>query len=366
MIVPGGVDRTGTERVIPVLLWLIERLARETELHVFALRQEPRPARYDLLGAHIHNIGARPRRARTIAAIVAEHSHAPFDVLHAVWAAPPGAIAAVAGALLRRPVLLGLTGGDLASVPDIRYGVLHTRRGRVWLRLALAGATRITVPSLAMQAAARARGIEAQCVQLGVALDRWPPMAVRPRAPHERARLLHVASLNRVKDQRTLLLAVKQLTQAGLDFTLDIVGVDTLDGEMQTLAAGLSIDERVTFHGFLTQTALRPFFERAHLLVISSRHEADPIVTLEAAVAGVPTVGTAVGHIADWNGVASVAVPVADPAALSRAILELLADEPRRQRIAAAAQSRACTFNADWSAHQVGQIYRQMIAPRPP
>jgi glycosyltransferase involved in cell wall biosynthesis len=364
MIVPGGVDRTGTERVIPILLWLIERLARETELHVFALRQEPRPARWNLLGAHIHNIGARPRRPRAIAAICAEHRRAPFDVLHAVWAAPPGAIASVTGALLRRPVLLALTGGDLASVPDIRYGVLHTRRGRAWLRLALAGATRVTVPSLAMLAAARARGIAAECVQLGVALDRWPPIAVRTRAAGERARLLHVASLNRVKDQRTLLLAMQQLVRAGLDFTLDIIGVDTLDGEVQGIAAELGILGHVIFHGVLTQPALRPFFERAHLLLISSRHEADPIVTLEAAVAGVPTVGTAVGHIADWNGEASIAVPVADPAALSRAILEMLADEPRRQRIASAAQGRACALNADWSAQEVLRIYREMTDHR--
>ena len=53
IIVPGGVDRSGTHRVIPVLLWLIERLAREHDLHVFALYQEPVASRYDLLGASL-------------------------------------------------------------------------------------------------------------------------------------------------------------------------------------------------------------------------------------------------------------------------------------------------------------------------
>ena len=43
IVTPGGVDESGTERVIPAFLWLIERLARRHDVHVFALSQEPRP-----------------------------------------------------------------------------------------------------------------------------------------------------------------------------------------------------------------------------------------------------------------------------------------------------------------------------------
>ena len=67
LVLPGGVDRSGTERVIPCLLWLIERLARDDDVHVFALGQEERPGEWPLLGARVHNAGARPRRLRTLA-----------------------------------------------------------------------------------------------------------------------------------------------------------------------------------------------------------------------------------------------------------------------------------------------------------
>ena len=41
LLVPGGVDRSGERRVIPCLLWLIERLAAAgDDLHVFAASQE--------------------------------------------------------------------------------------------------------------------------------------------------------------------------------------------------------------------------------------------------------------------------------------------------------------------------------------
>jgi glycosyltransferase involved in cell wall biosynthesis len=360
LIVPGGVDRSGTERVIPCLLWLIERLARETELHVFALNQERKPAQYALLGARVHNIGARPRRARAIAEILSEHRRGSFDVIHAVWAAPEGVVAGVVGRLINVPVVLGITGGDLADVPEIRYGKRRTARGRAWLRLAVANAARVTVPSAAMRTKAASLNIAAELVPLGIALDRWPVLTPRARQQHEPARLLHVASLNRVKDQRTLLLAVAELARSGLSFHLDVIGEDTLHGEVQALAAELGVLQLVTFHGFVRHANMRGFFERAHVLLVSSRHEADPIVMLEAAVAGVPTVGTAVGHIADWTGEASLAVPLGDYKALASETAALLADDARRIGIAAAAQCRALSTDADWSAQQYLKIYGEL------
>ena len=360
LVVPGGVDRSGTERVIPCLLWLIERLARAHEVHVFALQQESRPSRWPLLGAEVHSIGAPPRRARGLAAILEEHRRAPFDVLHAVWGPGPGVVAAAAGRLTGRPVLTHLTGGDLAALPDIGYGARSRWQGRAWLRLAVAGASRLTVPSLAMQRAAAALGIEAERLPYGVALDRWPPAAPRPRAAHSPARLLHVGSLNRVKDQGTLLRAAAALREMGIPFRLDIVGEDTLGGEVQRLADSLALGDVVAFHGFVPHHALRAMVEAADVLLVSSRHEADPIVLLEAAVAGVPTVGTAVGHICDWAPDAAIVVPVGDAAALARATAALLADEPRRLRIAEAAQARALAEDADWTARRIVEIYEEL------
>ena len=54
-----ALDRSGTERVIPILLAMVERVAAEHELHVFALRQESDPATWPLLGATVHNAGTR-------------------------------------------------------------------------------------------------------------------------------------------------------------------------------------------------------------------------------------------------------------------------------------------------------------------
>ncbi len=362
LIVPGGVDRSGTVRVIPCLLWMIERLARHHEVHVFALRQEPQPSHYKLLGAQIHNAGSRPRRLRLIVQFLKEHSKAKFDVIHAVWAAPPGVLAGVLGRVLGVPVLLRLTGGDLSAIADIGYGQRRTWRGRLWLRLAVWGATHITVPSDAMQRAAAALVIRAERLPWGVALDRLPAAMPRARPIDRPARLLFVGSLNRVKDPSCLLHAAKVLRDREIPFHLDLIGEDLSSGELERLARNLGLAPVARFHGFLTQDRLFEMMAAADLLLVSSRHEADPVVALEAAIAGTPTVGTAVGHLADWAPDAAAVVAPSEPTALAEAVIEVLRDDGRRVAMALSAQQRAVREDSDWSARRVLEIYEQLLS----
>ena len=362
-MVPGGVDRTGTERVIPCLLALVERVARVHELHVFALSQEPRPGRWTLLGAQMSNAGRTPRRLIGLRQVLAEHRRAPFDVMHGVWATP-GTLAGTAGRLLRRPVLLHLTGGDLAAVPEIRWGRMLTRRGRATVGAAVRLADRITVPSEQMRGLAAARGIAAERVTYGVDVGRWPARPPRRRQPGAEARLLFAASLNVVKDPWTVMRAAARLRERGVPFRLDVLGFDTLDGAVQRLASSLGLDGVVRFHGVVTHRELRPWMEQADLLLIASRHEGDPIVSLEAALAGVPTVGTAVGHLPEWAPEGAEVVPFADPEALAAAAAALLADEDRRMRMAAAAQRHALEHDADRAAARVLSLYDELTERR--
>ncbi|MBS0365027.1 MAG: glycosyltransferase family 4 protein [Proteobacteria bacterium] len=364
LVVPGGVDRTGEYRVIPALLALLQRLSRTHEVEVFTLAQEPAPGTWRLAGAQIHNIGARDTRRRAVGAILARHRRLRFDLIQAIWSGACGLVAVTAGTVLRIPVTVHVAGGELAALPEINYGGRLSWRGRAreWTTLHLASA--VTAASAPTIKTLEALGVRAQRVPLGVDLGAWPPREPVPRDPARPARLLHVASLNRVKDQATLLRALTTLPRAGAEWLLDIVGEDTLSGEIQALAQQLGMSDRVSFHGFLTQRQLRPLVESAHLLVMSSRHETGPLVALEAAVVGVPTAGTAVGHIAEWAPQAALAVPVADPVALGSAIAVLLQDEPLRMRIAHQARQRAVVEDADHTANSLEAIYNRLARGR--
>jgi len=365
LIIPGGVDRSGTHRIIPCLLWLVERLvARGDEIHLFALQQEPRPGHWPLLGAQVHNAGARPRRLRSLGQLWTEHRRSRFDIVHAFWAGGPGVVAALFARLVGVPSVLTLPGGDLAALADIGYGGRLTMRGRAWTRIALVFASRVTVPSRSMLAAARALYIDAVRMPWGVAIDRWPVRPPRRRVPGNPLRLIHVANLNRVKDQETLLLAMSLLRERGVDFRLDVIGLDTLQGAVQRRCGELDLGGHVEFHGFMTHAETRPWVEQADLLVVSSRHEAVPMVLLEAAVAGIPTVGTAVGQIADWAPQAATSVPIGNPAALADAIKHLDAHEDDRLRIARAAQALAVDEDAEVATDRTRRLYAELVGTR--
>lgn len=360
LIVPGGVDRSGTRRVMPFVVALIERLARRHDVQVIALFQEPGPCTYPLRGAMVHNIGHGGTAWRALRRIRSLHAERRFDVLHAIWASPAGALGAVASRMLRRPLAVHLLGGELVALHDIDYGEQRTARGRLRVRIALSAAHRITAQSEPIRALATRRGYTAERLPLGIDLQAWPPRQPRPRRPGQPLRLVHVASLNAVKDPFTLVRTASILARDGIAFTLDIIGEDTLGGAVQNAARLAGLSKCITFHGFLDQASLRPFVERADLLVMCSRHEAGPAVLLEAAAAGIPTVGTDVGHIREFSPDAAMAVPVGDAGALARAIHALADNEERRVAMAMLAATRATAEDADWTAQRVETLYREM------
>ncbi|HVW68061.1 MAG TPA: glycosyltransferase family 4 protein [Steroidobacteraceae bacterium] len=362
LVVPGGVDRSGEYRVVPALLGLVERLAAQHDLTVFALTQEPQPGEWRLAGAKVINIGTHRTRWRAIREILRQSRPVPFDLIHSIWSWLPGLVAVSAARLLGIPSVVHVAGGELAALRDIAYGGRLTWRGRLREMTVLRGATVVTAASTLILESLSQLGVGARRMPLGVDLKIWPPRPPERRPPGAPARLIHIANLNRVKDQPTLLWALRSLRAMKCEFLLDVVGEDTLQGEIQSLAQRLGLAPCVTFHGFMTQRALRPVLERADLLVLSSRHEAGPVVMLEAAVVGVPTVGTAVGHVAEWSPNAALAVPVGDSASLARAIASALSDEELRMRLARRAFDRARREDADHTAREFDAIYRGCVS----
>jgi glycosyltransferase involved in cell wall biosynthesis len=95
-------------------------------------------------------------------------------------------------------------------------------------------------------------------------------------------------------------------------------------------------------------------------MIISSWHEAGPLAILEAAIAGVPTVGTLVGHLAEWAPHAALAVPVGDSVGLAGAISQVLNNEDLRLRIAREALMRATSEDAGYTARRFVELYESL------
>ena len=367
LIVPGGVDRSGRILVIPVLLALIERLAIRHEVVVVSLDPKTQPSEYELLGARVINLGLIKARTRLHRAALTlwklmsalRSAGGGFDVLHAFWVFRQGTLAVAAGSLLRVPVLVSVAGGELVWLPAIEYGGMRTLRSRITMSATLRLASAVSAPSMYVTRSATSVRPDIQWLPTGVDTTIFRgPVKRMCDAPW---RLVHVAGLNEVKNQETLLRAVQQVAAVCPHIVLDCIGVDALNGRVQALARNLGIADLVRFHGVLTVDQILPFYHKAHLFVQSSLHESMGAAVLEASAAGVPTVGTNVGIVAEMAPRAALAVPVSDPGALAKGIVELLENSARRESLALAAQDFARTYSADWTAGQFEELYRSVV-----
>ena len=356
LVVPGGVDRGGEERVIPSILWLIERLARRHDVQVIVPRQEPHAGSWRLLGAEVHNLGAGHWRVGGVRTLQRLHRAQPFDVFHAIWARGPGEVALLGAQLCGRPVIVHVMGGELVWLPEIGFGTPRSWQ-RALVRLVLRHADRVTAASGLMVELIEQAGARPVRVALGVDTTHWTPEPPRPRPIDRPARLVHVGSLTPVKDHATLLRAVAALARRGPSLHLDLVGEDTSAGTVRQMARQLNVADRVTVHGFLPQRRAIPVVRAADLMVVTSRHEAGPVAMLEAAAVGVPTVGTPVGHLRDWAPDGAVIVPIRDADALAHEVDRLLQDDVRRLAIARSAQRFALAEDADWTCARFEELY---------
>jgi glycosyltransferase involved in cell wall biosynthesis len=292
--------------------------------------------------------------------VIAEHRRAPFDVIHTTFSVLANLIGVLCGKILKVPSLIYFGNTELIRIEDI-HTARSSWRGRTFLRLAVMGADRIIAQSEPVVAQARELNISTTRVPFGVALDRWPPASPRPRDSRAPARLLHVGAIVPIKDHDMLLDAVAYLSANGIAFKIDIVGEDVARNDtVRRRAEALGLADKIEFHGFLPHHEMRPFFERADLLIVTSRHEAGPIVALEAALAGVPTVGTNVGHLAEWAPLAARVVEPRDSVGLARSIIDLLSDDDARLGLARRAQKLAMAEHADITTRQFRRVYTEM------
>jgi glycosyltransferase involved in cell wall biosynthesis len=375
LIVPGGFDRG--DRIITALQNLSIELGTRHEVHVFAADGPSGPGRYPLAGAMVHqldggpvvghDLGRLPRRARLgrlawrlFREIESARSTGTFDLLHAFWAGDTGLLATLISRWLGVPVVLSVGGGEAVWLPEIGYGGAGSAWGRARTRVALELAHAITVGS---QFAARylqtSVATRALIVPLGVRCETFAETPSRPAGPPWR--LVQVADLNPVKDQETLLQALPRIVARVGDISLDCIGEDTMGGRLKQTADALGVGGRVRFHGFLAQRRLPTFYRNAHLHVVSSRYESQGVAILEAAAAGLPTVGTAVGLLPAMAPLAARCVAPGDAVALADAISESLLDEGGRQVMGAAAQRWALDHDAGWTAREFERVYTEVL-----
>ena len=263
---------------------------------------------------------------------------------------PDGLICLLLRKLTGLPYMLTAHGSDVPGYNPHRFAALHRVLLPIW-RLVVRNAAHVVCPSVTVE-----RLIHASCgdaptvvVPNGIEMGQFDPF--RPRAD----RILTVARMLERKGVQYLIEAL-----AGIDapFTLHVVGEGPFHRHLRELAAARGVE--VVFHGALANDGpeLRELYETSAIFALASTAENFPMVLLEAMAAGAAIVTTAGTGCAEVVGDCADLVPIADVDATRAALLLLMRDRARRERLGSSARKRA---ENQFAATVVARQYAELI-----
>ncbi len=371
LILP-GFSRDADHWAIPALQNLAVHLAQAHDVTVFSLRY-PAAGIYRFGGLTHVALGGGQRGGlyslrlwqRAVRAIMQAHRQRPFHLLHAFWVDEPGLTAVLAAALIKRPVVASIGGGELVYFPDLNYGTQATRLRRTIIRVALNRATAVTAGSLYQLAQCRAHGVPAERLHLaplGVDTDLFRP---RPTPDWARPTLIQAASLIPVKEQVLLLDVMRRIKTANAKrlravppIHLILAGDGPLKDDLQQLARQYGLAENITWPGKVAYPAMPGLYPQAHLYLQTSRHESQGVAVVEALACGLPVLGTAVGLLPT-----TAARPATnDPATLAAQIMDILADQKGYEQLREKARATAVNhYSLPHTTTAFNRIYQTVI-----
>jgi glycosyltransferase involved in cell wall biosynthesis len=224
-----------------------------------------------------------------------------------------------------------------------------------------------STPMLAISDSTRAdlvaRGIAAEHIVVvppGLDVGAYAPGPRGPRSPL----IVWIGRLEGYKRADVMIEALVEIRRRVPDARLSIIGSGQARGTLEELVRRRRLEAAVEFTGFIPEARKIEYLQRAAVLVNTSEKEGFGLTVIEANACGAPNVSTDVPGLRDSvrDGETGLLVPFADVAALARAAVQVLTDEPLRARLVAGGLEWAARFSWDRAADATEAMIEDAIA----
>lgn len=240
-----------------------------------------------------------------------------------LFAAPAIWIAKLTGT----PVVVNYRGGEAGEFFDKAFS---------WVKPTLDRADAIVVPSGFLEAVFEKRGYSPLIVPNIIDLSRFSmeknkAAGLVPDYPN----ILVARNLEPIYDNATVLRALQIVRRTIPEARLVIAGSGPERQALENLAVELGVKEAVSFTGRVENESMANLYYSATLMVNPSLADNMPISVLEALASGVPVVSTNVGGVPFLveHDKTALLFPPQDPAAMAAAILAVLSDAGKAEKM---------------------------------
>ena len=290
----------------------------------------------------------------------------PFDVVHSSFAVPSGPTGVFLARRWGVPHILTVHGGDIFD-PSRRISPHRVPILRNVVRGVIRRSDRIVALSSEIERRTREIYGAAQVTKI--------PPGVQEPAPAETTQADH----GLVPGEVILVTASRLVVRKGIDALIDvlhqlrnlqlqlvIIGSGPLRGTLEAQANTLGLNGRIRFTGHVSDEEKWRLFQAADIYVSTTHHEGFGIAFLEAMRAGLPVVAYDSGGQRDLlRPGESVLVPHDDRDEFARCLARVATATEERQRLSAAARSRAREYTVARFATSYLDLYRQCASAAP-
>lgn len=286
-----------------------------------------------------------------------KHRERKFDMCLAWSAVPAGASALALKKISGLPYILRVSGPDIPGFEQ-RYRNLYP-----FLK-PLIQAIWKNAETVISKCSAEAEmiyeidpNIEVTIIPNGVDTDRFIPG--EPIPDDGPLKLLCVARLIKRKGQHHLIKAVKQISNQGVDITLDLVGSGDAEGEYRELVESLQVQDQIEFRGYISREEIPNFYAQAHVFVLPSYNEGMSVATLEAMACGLPVVVSRTPGTEELvrEGENGFTFEWGDIELLTQLLLKLDSDRALARQMALVSRMQAKKFSWDSSAKKFDLLF---------
>lgn len=289
-----------------------------------------------------------------------DHLMNSYSAFFAVSIYPTGLAATTLGSLFRKPSIVQIIATEGGSGSQASFGNLTIP----WLKkITLSVCSKadfvVAVADYQKKIAVENLRTRREIAVLPLRID--PKLfPYRNREVTRPVQFIQIGFYGPIKDQDTMFRAFSIIAKT-IDAHLTVVGDGFDVPPVRQLVKELGITERITFTGYIKNSELADYLQRAHILLHTALFETGCAVIQEAMASGVAVCGTQVGLLDDIGDKYAVSVPPGDAKTLAEKAIMLVNNPSLYKSITREAHHWILQYDTVWAYENYLTFFRNVI-----